>query len=58
MASYSDELLTIFLVTQYMIRMIWNQIVSASLPLLEVSPDSEFYCLKNYYVAFNENTNN
>ncbi len=58
MTSYSDELPTICFVTQYMIRVIGNQIASASLPLLEVSSGSEFYCLKNYYVAFNVNTMN
>ncbi len=46
--SYSDELPTIFFITQYMIRIIGNQIASASLPLLEVFSGSEFYCLKNY----------
>ncbi len=54
-----DELPTIFFfVTQYIIIVIGNQISSASLPLLEVSSGSEFYCLKIYYVAFNVNTMN
>ncbi len=48
---------TTFFVTQYMIRVIGNQIASASLPLLEVSSGSEF-CLKNYYVAFSVHTMN
>ncbi len=62
MTSYSDEIYdrfpTTIFVTQYMIRVIGNQIAPASLPLLEVSSSSEFYCLKKYYVAFNVNTMN
>ncbi len=50
MMSYSnkiyDRLPTTFFVTQYMTR------------VLEVSSGSEFYCLKKYYVVFNENTMN
>ncbi len=47
MTSYASKLPTIMLVTQYMIRVIGNQIALASLPLIEVSSGSEFYCLKN-----------
>ncbi len=50
-----DGLPTTFLVTQYMIRVIGNQIASASLPLFVVSSGSECYCLKKKYVAFNVN---
>ncbi len=40
-----------------MISMI-GQIALVILTLLEVSSDSEFYCLKNDYVAFNVNMMN
>ncbi len=53
---YYEGLPTTFFVTLYMIRVAGNQIALASLPLLEVSSGSKFYCLKNYYVAFNLNT--
>ncbi len=47
MTSYSDEIYdrfpTTFFVTQYMIKSIGNQIVSESLPLLEVSSALKFY---------------
>ncbi len=62
MTSYSDEIYdglpATFFVTQYMIRVIGNQIASTSLPLLEVSSGSELYYLKNYYLAFNVNMMN
>ncbi len=41
-----------------MIKLIGKQIVSASLPLLEVSSGLEFYYLSNYYVALNVNMMN
>ncbi len=51
MTSYSDEiddwLPTTFYVTQYMILSIGNHIVSASLPLCEVSSGLEFLLFKN-----------
>ncbi len=51
MMPYSDDIYdglpTTFIVTQYMIKLIVNQIVSANLPLFEVSSGSEF-CLTNY----------
>ncbi len=59
---YSDGIYdgfpTTFFITQCMIRVIGNQIASASLPLLEVSFGSKLYCLKNYYVTFNVNMMN
>ncbi len=59
MASFLDEIYdrhpTTFFVTQNMIKLVGNQIVSASLPLLEVSPGLEFYYISNYYVALNVN---
>ncbi len=62
MTSHSDEINdgppTTFFVTQYMVRVIGNQITSASLPLLEVSSSLELYWLNNYYVACNMNTVN
>ncbi len=52
MTLYSDEIYgghpTTFFVTQYMIKSIGNQMVSASLPLHEVSYGLEFYYLKTY----------
>ncbi len=48
-----DRLPTTFIVIQHIIKVIGNQIASASLPLLEVSSGLEFYCLKHYYVPFN-----
>ncbi len=56
MTSYSDKICdghhTTVFVTKFIIKSIGNQIVSASLPLLEVSSGLEFYYLKNYYVTF------
>ncbi len=52
MTSYSDEsfdgLPTTFIVTQYMIKLIGNKIVSVNVPHLEVSSGSEFYCSEFY----------
>ncbi len=53
-----DELPTTFTITQYVIKSKGNQIVSANLPLLEVSTVSKFYYLTNYYVALIVNTMN
>ncbi len=48
-----DRLPTNFFITQYMIKSIGNQIISASLPVLEVSSGLELK--KKYYVALNVN---
>ncbi len=52
MTSYSDEIYdgqpTNIFVTQYMIKLIDSQIVSASIPLLEVSSGLEFYYLQTF----------
>ncbi len=41
-------------VTQYMIRVIGNQITTASLQLVEISSGSECYCLKNAVLPKND----
>ncbi len=60
MPPFSDEIdrfPTTFLLLNNKIN-IENQFASASLPLLEVSSVSDFFCLKNDYVAFNINMMN
>ncbi len=53
-----DGLPATFIVTQYMIKSKGNQVVSANIPLLEVSSISKFYCLTIYNIALNVNTVN